>query len=228
MRLEGRLICGMDIVHAVIGFGPVGSYIDLSNYYTKREIDTGKQDKLVSGTNIRTINGNSVLGSGNINIQGSAVQSDWNETDASSMAYIKNKPTIPTVPTNVGAFTNDAGYLTQHQSIKTLNGTSLLGSGDVSTETPVIEVTGATPTQTLAPNTFYKFTGQVTSLTLTLGTAITGITNIYAFSFTAGADNPTISLPASVTIDGTPSISAGNYVEFSIMNNVAFFKVVSI
>jgi len=28
-----------------------------------------------------------------------------------------NKPTIPTVPTNVSAFTNDTGYLTQHQDI---------------------------------------------------------------------------------------------------------------
>lgn len=93
---------------------------------------------------------------------------------------------------------------------------------------PLIEVSGATPTQTLAPNTFYKFTGQVTSLTLTLGTPIDGIANIYAFSFVAGAANPTISLPASVTIDGTPSIAQGDYVEFSIMNNVAIFKVVSI
>lgn len=38
------------------------------------------------------------------------VQSDWNVTDSASDAYIKNKPTIPTVPTNVSAFTNDAGY----------------------------------------------------------------------------------------------------------------------
>ncbi len=38
------------------------------------------------------------------------VQSDWNAT--SGDAYIKNKPTIPTVPTNVSAFTNDAGYIT--------------------------------------------------------------------------------------------------------------------
>lgn len=93
---------------------------------------------------------------------------------------------------------------------------------------PLVEVAGTTPTQTLAPNTFYKFTGAVTSLTLTLGTPIDGITNIYAFSFVAGADNPTISLPASVTIDGTPSIAQGDYVEFSIMNNVAYFKVVTI
>ena len=30
---------------------------------------------------------------------------------------LSNKPTIPTVPTNVSAFTNDAGYLTEHQSL---------------------------------------------------------------------------------------------------------------
>lgn len=93
---------------------------------------------------------------------------------------------------------------------------------------PLVEVSGATPTQTLAPNTFYKFTGSVTALTLTLGTAIAGIANIYAFSFVAGADNPTISLPASVTIDGTLSIASGDYVEFSIMNNVAKFSVVTL
>ena len=94
--------------------------------------------------------------------------------------------------------------------------------------TTVVEVSGATPTQELAPNTFYKFTGNPTALTLTLGTAISGITNIYAFSFVAGAANPTIGLPASVTIDGTPSIASGDYVEFSIQNNVALFKVVSL
>lgn len=38
---------------------------------------------------------------------------------ATSGSYndLSNKPTIPTVPTNVSAFTNDAGYLTAHQDI---------------------------------------------------------------------------------------------------------------
>lgn len=43
-------------------------------YYTEDEVDDlldEKQDSLVSGTNIKTINNNSLLGSGNINIQGS-------------------------------------------------------------------------------------------------------------------------------------------------------------
>ena len=46
---------------------------DLSNYYTKGETDTllgGKQPTLVSGTNLKTINNESLLGEGNIDIQG--------------------------------------------------------------------------------------------------------------------------------------------------------------
>ena len=46
---------------------------DLSNYYTKGETDTllgEKQPTLVSGTNIKTINNESLLGEGNIDIQG--------------------------------------------------------------------------------------------------------------------------------------------------------------
>lgn len=74
----------------------------------------GKQDTLVSGTNIKTINNESILGSGNITIQGGGtqVQADWNQSDTTAVDYIKNKPTIPTVPTNVSSFTNDAGYIT--------------------------------------------------------------------------------------------------------------------
>ena len=60
---------------------------------------------------------------------------------------LTNKPTIPTVPTNVSAFTNDANYATETfvntatsnkqdtlvsaTNIKTINGQSLLGSGDI-------------------------------------------------------------------------------------------------
>ena len=161
--------------------------------------DDSKQDLLVSGTNIKTINHTSLLGSGNIDIQGGSnvdVVISWEATlsdtkvpsekltknsldakaDASSLATVAttgdyddltdkpsipssssdlsdgsnivkksstsgllkndgsvdttaystfdgnynnltNKPTIPTIPTNVSAFTNDVGYLTQHQSL---------------------------------------------------------------------------------------------------------------
>lgn len=41
-------------------------------------------------------------------------------TVATSGSYsdLSNKPTIPVVPTKVSAFINDAGYLTQHQSLE--------------------------------------------------------------------------------------------------------------
>lgn len=43
-------------------------------------------------------------------IPAAQVNSDWNAV--SGVAQILNKPTIPTVPTTVSSFTNDAGYLT--------------------------------------------------------------------------------------------------------------------
>lgn len=57
--------------------------VDMSDYYTKDEVDdeitaatSGKQDTLVSGTNIKTVNNESLLGSGNITIEGSSVTVD--------------------------------------------------------------------------------------------------------------------------------------------------------
>ena len=55
---------------------------------------TAKQNALVSGTNIKTINSTSLLGEGNIDTP----QSDWNEADNTKPDYIKNKPTIPADP----------------------------------------------------------------------------------------------------------------------------------
>ena len=43
---------------------------DKANFATKTELNS-KQDTLISGTNIKTINGNSILGSGDITITGS-------------------------------------------------------------------------------------------------------------------------------------------------------------
>lgn len=51
--------------------------VDLGTVITAHQDISGKQDKLVSGTNIKTINGESVLGSGDITIS----------SDASSSAY---------------------------------------------------------------------------------------------------------------------------------------------
>ena len=59
-----------------------------------------------------------VLKARKIDIDNYVEQNDLSQA-AFSGSYndLINKPTIPIVPTNVGAFTNDAGYLTQHQSL---------------------------------------------------------------------------------------------------------------
>ncbi len=56
----------------------------------------------------------------------SQIQSDWNQSDSTKIDFIKNKPSIPTVPTALSSFTDDLGaspvhthsqYLTSHQDI---------------------------------------------------------------------------------------------------------------
>lgn len=64
---------------------------DTATTYTKTEVDTalgGKQATLVSGTNIKTINNESILGSGNIDIQGGGgnVDTTFDRNSANAIA----------------------------------------------------------------------------------------------------------------------------------------------
>ena len=83
--------------NGLVGWG-ITTEADMTNYYTKNQTNNllaTKQDKLVSGSNIKSINNESILGSGNIDIQiPEQVQANWNETDSSDPSYIKNKPTL--------------------------------------------------------------------------------------------------------------------------------------
>ena len=79
---------------------------DTSTFATKTELNA-KQDTLTAGTGI-SIQNNVISATGG---GGTQVQSDWNQSDSSAVDYIKNKPTIPTVPTTVSSFTNDAHYV---------------------------------------------------------------------------------------------------------------------
>ena len=91
---------------------------DLQNYYTKSEVDTALGNKANSAdlANVATSGDYNDL-SNKPTIPNAQIQSDWNQDDSTQLDFIKNKPTIPVIPTNVSEFTNDAGYLTQHQDI---------------------------------------------------------------------------------------------------------------
>lgn len=124
--------------------------VDLGTVITSHQDISGKQDKIVAGTNITIANDGKTISATDttyndattsasglmsatdkIKLNGIAtgaevnVQSDWNESSSSSDAYIKNKPTIPTVnnstitiqknSTTVDSFTTNAS------SNKTIN-----------------------------------------------------------------------------------------------------------
>ena len=76
------------------------------------ELHNTKQDILVSGTNIKTINNESILGSGNIVIQGGSGGGSYT---AGANINISTDNVISvtgiTIPTSNTAFTNDAGFV---------------------------------------------------------------------------------------------------------------------
>lgn len=100
----------------------IGSDVDLSS----------KQDVLVSGQNIKTINGNSLLGSGNLQIQGEGLSITVDDTlSTTSTNPVQNKVITEKINTKQDS-------LVSGTSIKTINSTSLLGSGNISIPKTVI------------------------------------------------------------------------------------------
>jgi len=70
---------------------------------------------------------------------------------------LRNKPAIPTVPVNVSAFNNDAGYLTSHQSLtdyatKSYVETAIRGAESGFLKRSVVQ---ALPTSDIDENTIY-------------------------------------------------------------------------
>ena len=106
--------------------------VDLSNYATKAEIPivptsntafTNDAGYLTEHQPIKTINGQSLIGTGDIEIgTGGTIDLSNYYTTAQTVNLVESAVTrvegeIPTVPTSNTAFTNDAGYLTEHQSL---------------------------------------------------------------------------------------------------------------
>lgn len=74
------------------------------------ELNSTKQDILVSGTNIKTINNESILGSGNIVIQGGS-GSDYSAGANIDITNNVISVTGITIPTKLSELANDAGYV---------------------------------------------------------------------------------------------------------------------
>lgn len=112
--------------------------VDTLKEYINEDVDTaleGKQDII---NDLATIRSGAALGATAVQVESDPTVPAWAKesqkpsysyseitgkptfsTVATSGSYndLSNKPNIPTVPSNVSAFTNDAGYLTEHQDI---------------------------------------------------------------------------------------------------------------
>lgn len=121
------------------------------------------------------------------------------------------------------------GYLTSIPSeyvtetdIKTINGLSILGSGNISTYRPL--QTSTSTSMTLTPNVYHRNTStSLASLTIALGAATDNtILNEYFVEFTTRSSGTTVNLPSSVkwAKGETPTFEAGSTYQISIVNNL--------
>lgn len=151
-EVPSNYVTDSELTEGLAGKQDKGDYAlksDLNTLATKEELATkadasalsSKQDTLVSGTNIKTINGDSILGSGNLVIQSGT--SNWDDIQgkpqfagvATSGNYndLINKPTIPDI-SGLATKQEIAGKqdtLVSGTNIKTINGNSVLGAGDI-------------------------------------------------------------------------------------------------
>lgn len=113
------------------GTGAVGTSAKYAREDHVHPSDTSKQDTLVSGTNIKTINGNSLLGSGDLTTPNTmrdpatnAPLMDGTAAVGTSAKYAREDHVHPTD-------TSRQETLVSGTNIKTINGSSILGSGDL-------------------------------------------------------------------------------------------------
>ena len=130
---------------------------------------------------------------------------------------ITGAPTIPTVPTKVSAFENDAGYLTAHQSLDayatkaSLKAVATSGSYNDLSDKPTIP---AVPTKVSAFENDAKYLTTHQSLTAYAKKADLA-TVATSGSYNDLANKPTI--PAAVTVDSALSASSTNPVQNKVV-----------
>lgn len=116
------------------GTASAGSATTYARGDHRHPTDTSRQEKLISGTNIKTVNNATLLGSGNVAVQ-ATLQSGSNIKKirmGSSDYDLLDTPATPlTVQTPLISGTN----------IKTINSQTLLGSGNINVQTPLVSGT---------------------------------------------------------------------------------------
>lgn len=184
----------------------------------------GKQDALVSGTNIKTINNQSVLGSGNISISGSGVDIDEASITKNSDDEIQ---TVGIIDNNSGNTDKIwTGTLAQYNALATKDSDTFYYITDddaTSTLRSKVEViTSSDASYTIAnltANKSYKL-GEITALTITACETFDEESVIY---FDSGSTATVLNLPNDVITIGDEVEADKSYI-ISVLNKIAVIK----
>jgi hypothetical protein len=124
---SGSSVGGTGTVESVTGDGVDNSDPDnpVLSFPTPAEI--GAQETLVSGTNIKTVNGNSIVGSGDVDLIDDAI--------------VNGEAKAPSQNATFAALALKQDALVSGTSLKTVNSTSLLGSGNVAVQDVLVSGT---------------------------------------------------------------------------------------
>ena len=158
---------------------------------------------------------------------------------AQEVGALPSTTSIPSTLAELGDDTNhrtvsdaekESWTLISGTNIKTLNGKSILGAGNLETAFPVVNHGTSDTTYTLPPNQLHIWV-TVASLAITFGTSTDNtIVNEYMIEFTSGSTATTLSLPSSVEWAescGALSVEASKTYQISIVNNIGLWAAIS-
>ena len=133
--------------------------ITLDSNNTWSNSSTELQEQLISGTNIKTINNQSILGSGNISISGGGGTATDVQINGTSI-----------VSNDVANIITETAYNASTNKIATMSDVpNITGKEDKAT---ITTSASTTVTQEIANNNEYRYTGNVSSLTITLPSSV--------------------------------------------------------
>lgn len=157
-----------------------------------------KQALLESGVNIKTINEESILGSGDIHIESES------GTGIDDVSSAQDGTVVITLSTG-DKVTIDLNHVHPQYYSK--------------------EVETSQPQGGFIPDVIYKLGTLTGSVTFALAAAVTGNANHYYIVFDSGSTAPTITWPAGLTwADGSaPTVAASKHYEISIMDGIAAY-----
>lgn len=178
------------------------------------------QESLVSGTTIKTVNNQSILGSGNI----TAGVNDVTSPQDGTLVITLSNGDVVTVDLN-------HTHPTYEEKV---NKVDAMSSSSTTTQYPSAKcvydelhpaIQSSQPVGGFLPNIEYDLGTLTGSVTFSLASGTSGIVNHYYWTFDTGGTAPTITWPSGVSWSGgsDPNISENSHYEVSILNGVGVY-----